>query len=157
VLGVDATSTPEAVTRAYRQLARTAHPDVSSAPDAAQQFAAIVAAYELVRASAPRSASPGGPGAEPDGQAGQRHLKQPPGRAVAQGWLHAGPVTVLLPDARGRYGSGAPRDLRGAPLVAGPVTVQPPRDAPRPSAQHQGSTGDMPAGPPAHPADPGGR
>ena len=51
LLGIPSTSHPDAVVRAYRQLARTHHPDMSSDPDAGQRFAALTAAFRVASAS----------------------------------------------------------------------------------------------------------
>lgn len=48
VLGVPADSDRASLTSAYRRLARTTHPDVSSDPEAAVRFATIAAAYRVV-------------------------------------------------------------------------------------------------------------
>ena len=48
VLGVDRDATPEEVKRAYRQMARKYHPDVSTEPDAEEKFKEVNAAYEVL-------------------------------------------------------------------------------------------------------------
>jgi molecular chaperone DnaJ len=48
VLGVNRSATPEEVKKAYRQLARKYHPDVSDAPDAEARFKEINEAYEVL-------------------------------------------------------------------------------------------------------------
>ena len=48
VLGIPADSDRDAVVHAYRSLARATHPDVSDDPDAADRFATVAAAYQLV-------------------------------------------------------------------------------------------------------------
>lgn len=48
VLGVARQATPDEIKRSYRKLARSAHPDVNTAPDAAEQFAELSAAYEVL-------------------------------------------------------------------------------------------------------------
>src|SRR2546421_12612615 len=47
-LGVTRDATAEEIKRAFRQLARELHPDVSEAPDAEHRFREIVAAYEVL-------------------------------------------------------------------------------------------------------------
>ena len=47
VLSVSRQASPDEIKRSYRKLARSAHPDVNTAPDAAEQFAELSAAYEL--------------------------------------------------------------------------------------------------------------
>ena len=48
VLGVTRTASEEEIRKAYRALARTYHPDVSEAPDAAEKFNEITEAYETL-------------------------------------------------------------------------------------------------------------
>ncbi len=48
VLGVDRSATAEEIRKAYRKLARTYHPDVNKAPDAATRFAEMQEAYEVL-------------------------------------------------------------------------------------------------------------
>lgn len=48
ILGVGRTATTDDIRRAYRQLAKTLHPDVNRGQDAAPRFAAIVRAYEVL-------------------------------------------------------------------------------------------------------------
>lgn len=48
VLGVERSSSPEEIKRAYRQLARKFHPDVNKDPDAETRFKEITAAYEVL-------------------------------------------------------------------------------------------------------------
>jgi len=47
-LGVGRGATADEIRKAYRRLARKHHPDVSSSPDAARQFAEISEAYEVL-------------------------------------------------------------------------------------------------------------
>jgi DnaJ-class molecular chaperone len=48
VLGVARSASPDEVRKAYRKLARTYHPDVNKAPDAAKKFAEVQGAYEVL-------------------------------------------------------------------------------------------------------------
>ncbi len=48
VLGVQPTATPADVRSAYRELARTHHPDKSDDPRSAELFVEIAAAYEII-------------------------------------------------------------------------------------------------------------
>ena len=52
VLGVTATATPAQVVTAFRRHARAMHPDVSHTRDAADRFAALVAAYHVALGAA---------------------------------------------------------------------------------------------------------
>src|SRR4051794_30168199 len=47
-LGVSRGATPQQIRSAYRALARRHHPDLSSAPDAAERFREICAAYAVL-------------------------------------------------------------------------------------------------------------
>lgn len=48
ILGVDSTATTGQIRQAYRAKARALHPDVSKASDAAEKFAEIARAYEVL-------------------------------------------------------------------------------------------------------------
>lgn len=48
VLGVPRDASPEDIKKAYRQLARKYHPDVSAEPDAEEKFKEVNAAYEVL-------------------------------------------------------------------------------------------------------------
>lgn len=69
ILGVDRSATPEEIKRAYRQLAREYHPDVSNSPDAEDRFKEINEAYQVLSDPEKRAAydhfghiGPGSPG-----------------------------------------------------------------------------------------------
>ncbi len=47
-LGVSPSASPEQIRRAYRALAKSLHPDVNAAKDAAAKFARVAAAYEIL-------------------------------------------------------------------------------------------------------------
>ncbi|MFG0305909.1 MAG: DnaJ domain-containing protein [Phycisphaerales bacterium JB040] len=49
VLGVSRSATDQQIHEAYRRLAKKLHPDVNKAPDAAQQFKALTAAYHVLK------------------------------------------------------------------------------------------------------------
>ncbi len=55
VLGVSRDSSQEDIKRAYRQLARKYHPDVSAEPDAEERFKEVNAAYEVLSDAEKRS------------------------------------------------------------------------------------------------------
>ncbi len=54
ILGVDVDADEEAIHRAYRRLAKTCHPDVSSQPLSARRFARVCRAYKTLRDPAQR-------------------------------------------------------------------------------------------------------
>ncbi len=56
VLGVSRQASPDEIKRSYRKLARSAHPDVNTDPDAAEQFAELSAAYEVLSDPSKREA-----------------------------------------------------------------------------------------------------
>lgn len=123
VLGVAADTSPGAVAQAYRRLARMTHPDVSPAPDAAQRFAAVCAAYQLLRDSPARRPAVARPVAvsEPDptdADAGPSRIGDEP--VVRRGISNLA-MSPLRPDYFVRP---------VAPIVAGPVTVRPSRSDP---------------------------
>ena len=51
LLGIPRDSEPDAIAHAYRRLARTIHPDVSAAADAAERFADLAEAYRIASTS----------------------------------------------------------------------------------------------------------
>jgi hypothetical protein len=102
VLGIPADSDQDAVVQAYRRLARATHPDVSDDPDAADRFATVVAAYQLASRDPRPTSIP------------VRIHEPAPGGPVHRGW------TTLSTTPGGRRG-------QRAPIVAGPVSVDPPR------------------------------
>ena len=48
VLGVARDAGADEIKKAYRKLARELHPDVNQAPDAADRFKEVTAAYEVL-------------------------------------------------------------------------------------------------------------
>jgi curved DNA-binding protein CbpA len=110
VLGLPATATPEDVTRAYRRLAKSSHPDLTGRTDrtAGQQFAAITEAYRALLA--------------PD-----EHRSEPsPGEPAASSTRPATPTDAARaatpPTRRPR---SATRWIGQPPIVAGPVVITP--------------------------------
>jgi hypothetical protein len=106
-LGVAEDADRDAVTRAYRRLARATHPDVSPAADSAERFNALTAAYRRALDAAPtpslESTAPPIVGRTP----------------FIHDYLH--PSTSWAP-----FGHGGPR---GPTIVVGPVRIDP---SPRP-------------------------
>ena len=121
-LGLAEGADRDAVTHAYRQLARATHPDVSDAPDAAARFAAISAAYRraIDGAGTPTLTEATAPAAPVT----VRHSRTSPYtdpylRSASPGTIgRPGPIIglVRVPDA---------------PIVAGPVRVVPSSFDPR--------------------------
>ena len=54
ILGLERSASEAEVKRAFRQLARELHPDVSDAPDAGERFREVVEAYEVLSKSETR-------------------------------------------------------------------------------------------------------
>ena len=115
LLGVAADTTPAAVAQAYRRLARVTHPDVSPAPDAAERFAAVCAAHDLLQHVA---GHPAPDPTEADSVAGPTAS-----RPVAEPLVRQGSAvrrsSSPLKGAGGYFGRPEPV------IVAGPVTVRP--------------------------------
>lgn len=121
LLGIPADSDQNAVAHAYRRLARATHPDVSDDPDAADRFAAVATAYQLVSED-PRTTSipvrihEPAPGDDGWTRASVRvEGGSSMGGRVHRGW--ATPRSTILDGSR----------VQRAPIVAGPAWVDPPR------------------------------
>jgi hypothetical protein len=112
LLGLAAGADRDQVTRAYRRLARATHPDVSPAPDAAARFSTVADAYRR----AVEAAGTGAPGRE--------EVEATVPRTPRARWSGTGFATV----GAGVRPLGHPYRTGGAPIVAGPVHIQPPRD-----------------------------
>lgn len=56
ILGVNRSSSPEDIKKAYRRMARQYHPDVNSAPDAEEKFKEVQQAYEVLSNDQKRAA-----------------------------------------------------------------------------------------------------
>ena len=112
LLGLAAGADHDQVTRAYRRLARATHPDVSPAPDAAARFSSVTNAYRR----AAEGARVGAPG--------RVQVEATVSRSPRPRWSGTG-LTAVGPGARP---IGHPYRPGSAPIVAGPVHIQPPRD-----------------------------
>lgn len=102
LLGVPEGSDRSTVTRAYRRLARSTHPDVSTAGDSADRFAALSAAFaEASRPPAAEESTTPRTYATPP-----RRRRSTVGAGAVRPPLVAGPVVVLrsYPPAGGRSG-----------------------------------------------------
>jgi hypothetical protein len=104
-LGVAEDADRDAVTRAYRRLARATHPDVSPAADAAERFAALTAAYRRALDAAPTPSL----------------AATAPPIVVRTPFIHD-----CLHPSWAPFGHGGPR---GPAIVVGPVRIDP---SPRP-------------------------
>jgi hypothetical protein len=95
VLGLTAQATMREVTRSYRRLAKTTHPDLADPSDhtAAHRFAALTEAYRLLSSaptlSPPTPPPPVPPPARRPAPVRVRFVQQPP--------MVAGPVRVTSP------------------------------------------------------------
>src|SRR5690242_13936506 len=115
VLGIPADSDQNAVVHAYRRLARATHPDVSNDPDAADRFATVAAAYQLVSKDPRTTSIPvriHAPAARDEGWAqATLPVEGGSGTPVLLGWTT--PVPTILGGRRGGT----------APIVAGRAWV----------------------------------
>src|SRR3954454_6318585 len=111
VLGLAAGADRDEVTRAYRRLALSTHPDVSPRPDAAVRFAAVTNAYRRVVEAAGRSFT-GQPGSD------RATPRPPPSTGGTAPVLAEEPVWIGVSTGR----------VNRSPIIAGPVQVQPPSD-----------------------------
>ena len=151
VLGLTANANRDQVSRAYRRMARATHPDVSPSPDAAARFAAIANAYRRA-IEATRGHDPGRGEAEPTGpRAPGARRSEINSSTDGTVWVHVSapraqtqPVNetpeLMLRSGLGGPPPGYPSRLSSAPIVAGPVQVQPSSDPnlsrrPRPTAR----------------------
>lgn len=148
VLGLAADADRDQVTRAYRRLARATHPDVSPTPDAAARFAAVARAYRrAVEATRGQETGPRSTDTTP------RERSSTSGVGPASGqedvWIYVStPMvhdrfctdageTILPLSGRGRPGRGHSSLPSSAPIVAGPVHVQPAGSS-RPRSEREG-------------------
>jgi curved DNA-binding protein len=90
VLGLEPGADRDAATEAYRRLAKAHHPDVSPDADAAEQFAAIAAAYQQVLAAPPGRVE-GEPGRRPARSRPIRWQEQVGGPVIVAGPVHVEP------------------------------------------------------------------
>ena len=121
VLGVDTGASQRDIARAYRRAVQHAHPDARPRdPQAAARFAALTAAYDLLRDPGRRAEyDRGDPAAEPS--------RRPP------------PPGPPAPAPRRRGSPFLPGPPPGQPIWAGPVHIEPPATAPPPSQPGRGA------------------
>jgi len=125
VLGVPADSDRETMASAYRRLARRTHPDVSPAPDAAERFASVVAAYRMA-SGAPRpgqraEADTSSTDSSPRGTAPPSYRDAPV--APTDEWTSPVAPGGTHPLLGSSFLVSAP-SWRRLPLVAGPAVVR---------------------------------
>ena len=109
VLGVNESATTDEIEKAYRQLAKKYHPDVSKEPDAEEKFKAVQQAYQTLKNPLERSfydqirqQSSREKNFEPDGDAYRYWQSPPPPRkTVLRRLLHAAIVLFWLMFAMG--------------------------------------------------------
>ncbi|MDP7030357.1 MAG: DnaJ C-terminal domain-containing protein [Phycisphaerales bacterium] len=128
VLGVSRSATEDEIRAAYRKLARTHHPDVSTEPDADKKFAEVQEAYEILsdaekRAAYDRFGRAGGPGASsgpggPAGGWGGQQVDPSQFEDIFEQMFGGGGRTA----GPGGFGAGGPRATRQAPQQGGNVS-----------------------------------
>lgn len=117
VLGVARDATPEAIKKAYRQLARKYHPDVSKEPDAANRMSEVNEAYAVLSDPERKAAYD----AVGQGHQGGEHFTPPPGwdsgyEFSGQGFDHmdAGDFSEFFSQLFGHAGAQRRQTRRGA-------------------------------------------
>jgi DnaJ-like protein len=130
LLGVTDGADVGELTRAYRRAARDLHPDLSSDPEATQQFQALLTAYQLAVEAALQDTAPA---TDPDPAVNDSGPRHEPNADIG-----ASPPTrdrvTLGTDAGARMSARGD----GVWVVAGPVHVEPARH----HDQHTDTTGD---------------
>ena len=157
VLGLTADADRDQVTRAYRRLALSTHPDVSPRPDAAARFAAVTNAYRrVVEAAGGSFTGQAGTGTTTPRQSPSTR-GTPPAVAEEPAWIHvSAPMvdaqfgagiagTLLRSSGRGGLRPGYLSQLNSVPIVAGPVQIQPPSDPERPGRARPAAGSSLPA------------
>jgi curved DNA-binding protein len=129
LLGVDRSASEEDIRRAYRKLARELHPDVNKAPDAAERFARVTEAYDVLCDKEKRQAydlhgerppwaaagrGPGGPGGGGSGRPGPGFTEPDLGSIFEELFGRGGPGG---PGARGPGGPGGAGGAGGDPFA----------------------------------------
>ncbi len=119
LLGVTAEADAGELTRTFRRAARGLHPDLSSDPEATQQFQTLVAAYHLALDAALQDQAPA---ADPYSSVNDSGGRPDPNAEVVASPPIRRRVTL-------RTDPGAPMSVRsdGVWVVAGPVHVEPAR------------------------------
>ena len=159
VLGLAADADRVQVTRAYRRLARVTHPDVSPNPDAAARFAAIANAYRR----AIEAVQEQGDGLRRDrgiraASRWRRRSETSPWSAGGVVWVHVSTPVAQMPlgaestemmlrwSRLGGARLGYSSRCIDAPIVAGPVQVQPLSDTNRLDGRDPATRSRTPAG-----------
>ena len=126
VLGIPVDSDRVTAARAYRRLARSTHPDLSTDPGAAEQFATLAAAYHVLLSET------AGPPSETPPATGSAHRVAPSTpRAAAHPWQERGRAGG--PPMPGPVPVGVRvRSWARPPIIAGPVRVRPARPSHQP-------------------------
>lgn len=118
LLGVTADADAAELTRAYWRRARCLHPDLSSDPEATQQFQGLDAAYRLALEAAAQPPPP--PTSEPAAEHGWTTSRRP-----ASPHHTAAPGTSTSLASGVTTGGGTATRGDGVWVVAGPVHVRP--------------------------------
>ena len=100
LLGIPLDSDRDTIAHAYRQLARSVHPDVSSAGDAAERFASLTEAYQIAT-TAPGAQAADHVGAEVPVQRIAWLREDPP---IVAGPVRVDPSSVAAPGKGGGHG-----------------------------------------------------
>lgn len=117
LLGVLPGSDRRTIGAAYRRLARENHPDVSKRSDAAERFAAISAAYQVLSAGDPVTAD-----------AGSGHVTAAENQGPIRAWRGSERESPRLLRRSPRLAARIPLppwSLEQSPIVPGPVRITP--------------------------------
>jgi DnaJ-class molecular chaperone len=96
LLGIPRDSDRNTIAHAYRELARTVHPDVSSDADAAERFASLAEAYRIA------TTAPARPRVVRTGDPVPVRRPRPGPQSTQQAPIVAGPVRIRPSSVRGK-------------------------------------------------------